>query len=62
MWESPELPALDMPDHMSDDLRSAVSGFMEALAVYKPRQNDEEVNVKLPWGRVEMRFVKEAMH
>ena len=60
--ESPELPALDMPDHMSDDLRSAVSGFMEALAVYKPRQNDEEVNVKLPWGRVEMRFVKEAMH
>ena len=60
--DAPELPPLDMPDHMSDDLRSAVSGFMEALAVYKPRHSDEEVKVKLPWGRVEMRFVKEIMH
>ena len=58
--DTPELPDLTMPDHMSDELRSAVAGFMEALTVYKPRQDNEEVSVKLPWGRVDMTFVLEA--
>jgi len=57
--DAPELPPLDMPSHMSDDLRVAVSSLMEALTVYKPRREDEEVQFSLPWGRVEMKIIKE---
>ena len=58
--DMPELPDLTMPDHMSDDLKVAVAGFMEALTVYKPRHDNEEVTVRLPWGKVNMTFVLEA--
>jgi len=60
LGDAPELPSLDMPSHMSEDLRVAVSGLMEALTVYKPRHEDEEVQFSLPWGRVEMRIIKQT--
>ena len=60
LGDAPELPSLDMPSHMSEDLRVAVSGLMEALTVYKPRHEDEEVQFSLPWGRVEMKIIKQT--
>ena len=59
--DAPELPSLEMPEHMSSELRKAMSGFMEALTVYKPLHHSEEVSFKLPWGRVDMTLTAESM-